>query len=223
MATPTCDSRERWRRQRKVDELANSLTHGVGLVASVVGLVVLLYLAVTRGGWLHLAGFSIYGVSLVLLYGFSTLYHSSRSGRRKLRLRTFDHCSIYLLIAGTYTPFALLILKDGFGWGLFTLVWILAVTGIVAKIKITSRASFFSTLLFLGMGWMSLFVVKPLQAGIGWGGFALVLGGGIFYTVGTYFFHRDHRPYFHALWHVFVMLGSALHYFAVVAFTVPWG
>ena len=211
------------RRRRVVqNEFANTLTHGFGLLLSLCALVVLLYLAITRGGAMHIVSFAIYGTCLVLAYLASTFYHAARCPRRKMQLRLLDHCSIYLLIAGSYTPFLLVGLHGGgWGWSLFGVVWGIAIIGIIVKIRISHRPSRFSTLSYLAMGWLGLVAIKPLYEQLVTGAFVFLVLGGVCYTAGIYFFARDHKHMHHAVWHVFVLAGSALHFLAVAIYLTP--
>jgi len=202
-------------------ELMNGVTHGVGFLLSIVGLVVLVVLAASRGGARHVVACSVYGSTLIILYLASTLYHSVSAPRAKPLLRLFDHIAIYLLIAGTYTPFTLLTLRGGWGWSLFGVIWGLALLGSAFKILFIDRFPKFSVVIYLAMGWMALVALKPLLAAMPTGGLLLILAGGLAYTVGVVFYACDSIPHNHAIWHVFVMLGSTFHFFAVVLYTLP--
>jgi len=203
------------------EELANSITHGVGLALSVVGLIVLVVLSVARGNAWHIAGCTIFGVTLVLLYSASTFYHAFRAPRLKRILKVLDHTAIYLLIAGTYTPFTLVNLRGFWGWTLFTLVWSLSVFGILWKIFNVDRYQIISTLIYVAMGWLVVIAIKPLFLGIPLSGIAWLVAGGLFYTVGVIFFAANRIPYNHAIWHVFVLAGSICHYIAVMLYVLP--
>ncbi|HYV06847.1 MAG TPA: hemolysin III family protein [Blastocatellia bacterium] len=205
----------------RLHELANSITHGVGLALSVAGFGVLLSLAILRGNAWHIAGCSVYGASLVFLYAASTLYHSLRSPRAKHVLKVLDHSAIFLLIAGTYTPFTLVSLRGFWGWLLFALVWSLCVFGIVFKVFFVNRLEVLTTILYVAMGWVCVIAVKPLLAAVPVGGIAWLLAGGLFYTAGIYFFATKRVPYGHAIWHVFVLAGSICHFFAVFFYVLP--
>lgn len=197
------------------EEIANGLTHGVGLGASLAGAALLLVLTVFRGDGWEVASSIVYGSTLVTLYTASTLYHSFRGERAKKALRVFDHCSIYLLIAGSYTPFALVSLRGGWGWTLFGLVWGLAVAGIVFKVFFTGRLNTLSTVVYVLMGWLAVVAVKPIIEAVPAGGIWLLLAGGLAYTAGTFFYHNRRVPYSHAVWHLFVVCGSIFHYLAI--------
>lgn len=196
------------------EELANSATHAAGLVASVVGLVVLVVLGAARGEFLHVASAGVYGATLVALYGASTLYHAFKSPGVKDVLRVLDHCAIYLLIAGTYTPFVLVGLGGGLGWTLFGVVWAMAATGIVFKVFFTGRFAVLSTVAYVAMGWLGVVALRPLIEALPPAALVWLLLGGVSYTAGTLFYHRK-IPYSHALWHLFVLAGSACHFAAI--------
>ena len=198
------------------EELANSLTHGVGLILSIAGLATLLFLAVMRGSAWRIVSCAIYGSTLLCLYLVSTLYHGTRSRRLKRILKICDHSAIYLLIAGTYTPFLLVNLRGGWGWSLFAVIWGLAMTGILFKIWFVEHASVLSTAVYLLMGWLALVAIKPMLLRIPLSGLLWLLAGGVLYTVGVVFYAWKKLPYNHAIWHGFVLAGSACHYFAVL-------
>jgi len=205
-----------------IEELANGITHGVGLALSVVGLIALLTLSIIRGTAWHIAGCTTFGVTLVLLYAASTSYHSFRTPRLKRVLKILDHAAIYLLIAGTYTPFTLVNLRGFWGWILFALVWSLSVFGIAWKLFHAERFQIVSTSIYIAMGWLVVIAIKPMFASIPISGILWLLAGGLFYTFGVLFFALKRLPYSHAIWHVFVMAGSICHYFAVMFYVVPW-
>jgi hemolysin III len=196
------------------EEAANVATHAAGLVASIVGVVVLVYLGVVRGEVLHVASAGLYGATLVALYAASTLYHAFREPGVKRVLRVLDHCAIYLLIAGTYTPFVLVGLGGGWGWALFGVVWAMAAAGIVFKAFATGRFAVASTAAYVAMGWLGVVAIGPLVRSLPGAALAWLLAGGVAYTAGTFFYHRK-IPYSHALWHVFVLAGSVCHFVAI--------
>ena len=204
------------------EDVANALTHGFGLVLSLVGLCFLVALAVSRGTARHIITCSVYGATLVALYAASTLYHSIHSPRVKRILKIIDHCSIYLLIAGTYTPFTLVLFHDDWGWALFGLVWGLSVFGIIFKVFFVDRFRITSVSLYLLMGWMVIVAIKPLLALVPAGGIWLLFMGGVLYTTGILFYVWKRVPYNHAIWHVFVLAGSTCHYFAVMFYVLSW-
>lgn len=197
------------------EELANSITHGIGFLLSVAGLVVLVVSASLQGDPYMVASFTVYGSSLVALYLASTFYHSFHSPRLKHFLRIIDHCAIYVLIAGTYTPFTLLNLRGPVGWSLFGTIWALAVVGVVAKCWHVARFPILTPLIYIGMGWLGTIAIKPSLALIPPGGIALLVAGGVTYTVGVLFYALEKLPYNHAIWHLFVLGGSAFHFFAI--------
>ncbi len=209
------------RREQTIgEEVANSITHGLGALLSVAGLFALLIAASIRGTALHIAACTVYGISLVLLYTSSTIYHALARNRAKRVFQVLDHASIYLLIAGTYTPFTLITLRGPWGWILFAFVWTLAALGIVFKSFGAGRLPFFSTAVYLLMGWCGVAAVRPLLAVLPWTGFLWILAGGICYTVGVAFFALRHK-YAHFIWHLFVLAGSVCHYVAVYRYVIP--
>ena len=202
-------------------ELANSATHGMGLALSVAGCALLVTLAALRGNAWHIVACSIYGGTLVCLYAASTMYHSVRSRRLKRILRIVDHSSIYLLIAGTYTPFTLVVLRGGWGWTLFGLVWGLSLAGILFKVWFVDRVPVISTVVYVAMGWLVVIAIKPVLAVVPVAAILWLAAGGLLYTAGVGFFAWQKLPYHHAIWHLFVMGGSVCHYFAVLYYVVP--
>ena len=199
------------------EELANALTHGVGAAAALAAGAVLVTLAALRGdGWI-LAASIVFGVAMLLLYTASTLYHAVSHPVAKGRLKVFDHCAIYLLIAGTYTPFTLIGLRGPWGWGLFAAIWTLAIFGVVFKLFYTGRFKKLSTLIYIAMGWLVLVAAKPMLSSLDGWTLGWLLAGGVFYTLGTVFYHRESIPYAHAIWHLFCIAGSVCHYVAVMA------
>jgi hemolysin III len=201
-------------------EKFNALTHLVGAVLALAGTVMLIILAAVDGDPWKVVSVSIYGVTLVLLYSFSTLYHSLR-GPAKDILRKLDHHSIYLLIAGSYTPFCLVTLRGPWGWSLFGVVWGLAVLGSLQELRPNSGARILSVVIYVVMGWVALVALVPLLRVLGLAGFAWVAAGGLFYTVGIVFYVLDTRlNHAHGIWHLFVIAGSATHYVAIVHYVV---
>jgi hemolysin III len=202
------------------DILANSITHGVGLVLAIAGGAYLIVVAAHGTAW-QLVGCSVFALTLVLVYLCSTLYHSLVRTRARHVFQILDHSAIYLLIAGTYTPFTLVALRGPVGWVLFAVVWGLALAGVVFKSLAVGRFAVASALVYLFQGWFIVFASRPLLNAIGWQG-ALWLGaGGVAYTLGIIFFALDRRPYFHAAWHLFVLAGSVAHYFAILFYIAP--
>ena len=204
------------------EEIANSLTHAVGLVLSVAGLYALVYLGVMRHEALQVASAGVYGATLVALYAASTLYHAFRKPEIKRILRVLDHCAIYLLIAGTYTPFVLVGIGGGWGWTLFGIVWSMAVVGIVVKVFFTGRFAVLSTAAYVGMGWLGVVALKPMIESLTVGALVWLVLGGVLYTAGTIFYHRRVR-YSHALWHLFVLAGSVCHFVAIGVYVLVPG
>ena len=199
------------------EEIANAITHGIGALLAIAALVVLVVLAAMRGTVWHVVSFSIFGTTLVLLYFASTLYHSLTFTRARGLFHKFDHISIYLLIAGTYTPFCLTALRGWIGWTVFGIVWTCAIIGAVIKaISIGSKVRL-STILYVMMGWVILIAIKPLYEAMSFNGFMFLIAGGVSYTLGTFFFMRDQVKYNHSVWHLFVLSGSVLHFFSVLS------
>lgn len=203
------------------EEIANSVTHGVGMILSIGGLVVLAVFAVSLGDTWHVVSTSIFGVTLILLYASSTLYHSIQIPHVKRVLRIIDHSVIFLLIAGTYTPFTLVNLRGAWGWSIFGVIWGLAVTGIIFQLTRLRKWPLISMILYVAMGWAVVIATKPILAAIEPGGLLLLLIGGLAYTVGIAFYVWRRLPYHHAIWHVFVLAGSAFHFFAILFFVIP--
>ena len=203
------------------EEIANSLTHGVGALLAVGGSVVLVTLAAMRGDVWHVVSCSIFGGAMVVLYTASTLYHSVTTPRAKSALRVLDHAAIFLLIAGTYTPFTLVSLRGPWGWALFWTVWGLAAAGVILEIAFPRRWPALSLTLYVAMGWVVVVAVKPLLAILPTGGLVLLVLGGLAYTLGIIFYAWKKLPYGHAIWHLFVLAGTILHFFAVLFYVVP--
>ena len=207
--------------QSAAEELANSITHGIGAALGVAALTVLVVYASLAGDPWRIVATSVYGASLVLLFLASTLYHSFRKPRVKYVFQVLDHAAIFLLIAGTYTPFALVTLRGPWGWTLFGIVWGLAVLGIAFEAGWMGRFPRLSTALYLLMGWVGVIVVWPLWQTLPLGGWGWLVAGGLAYTVGVVFFAWERLPYHHTLWHLFVLAGAACHFFAVFGYVVP--
>jgi len=204
-----------------MEEVMNAVTHGIGTLLAVAGLVLLTVFAYLYGEIWHIVSFSIYGTTLVLLYLASTLYHSFTNERLKYIFKILDHSAIYLLIAGTYTPFTLVPLHGVLGWTVFGLVWGLAVLGIVLKIFFVGRFKVISTLCYILMGWFIIIAIKPLIATVPTLGIMWLVIGGLFYTLGTIFYLWHKLPYNHAIWHLFVLAGSISHFIAVFFYVLP--
>ncbi len=202
------------------EELAHSLTHGVGLLIGIAALVLMIVFAARRGSAIDVVSCTVYGATLVVLYASSTVYHALPSGRGKRVFGILDHSAIYLLIAGTYTPFALITLDGRWGWSLFAVVWGLAIGGIVLEAVSRGRARRIQLLLYVLMGWGIVGAARPLLTELAPAGLALLLAGGLAYTLGIVFFVSRH-PFHHAIWHMFVLGGSICHFFAVFLYVIP--
>ena len=197
------------------EELASTLTHGVATIASVAGAIVLLGMAVLSGDPWRIVSTAVFVITLVALYLASTLYHAARSPRAKARLQIVDHCAIYLLIAGSYTPFTLVGLRGSGGGTLLAAVWVLALAGVVFKIFFTGRFPRLSTFSYIGLGWMAIIAIGPMVRHLSPSTLGWLVAGGLTYTVGTWFYHNQRIPYSHAIWHLFVIGGSVCHAVAV--------
>jgi hemolysin III len=198
------------------EEIFNSITHGIGTVLSVAALVTLVILAVMKGDAWHVVSYTIYGSTLILLYLSSTLYHSFTKEKIKNLFARFDHAAIFLLIAGTYTPFLLTVLRGTTGWILFSIIWGLALIGIVIRSIYLTRFKKLMVALYLGMGWLMVVAVGPLIRNLPVTSLVFLLAGGIFYSVGVVFYMWRNLKYGHGIWHLFVLAGSIMHFFAVV-------
>lgn len=204
----------------EAEEKWNIRTHVFGLLASIVGLVFLVVKASASNSAAALISVLTFGVSLIVLYAASSIYHAAKEEQRRARLRVFDHAAIYLLIAGTYTPFTMLVLEERLGWQVFGIVWGLAVVGILLKLFFTGKFNVLSTLIYVGMGWVIIFAINPLIDQFSYEGlFTLFLGGG-FYTLGAVLYSIKRLPFNHAIFHVFVLLGSFSHYLSVYLFVL---
>ncbi|MCE5203915.1 MAG: hemolysin III family protein [Coriobacteriales bacterium] len=203
------------------EEIANAITHGLGVALSVAALTLLVVFAAIWGNGWHLASAIVYGVTLVVLYLASTLYHSIQHEKARRVLRIVDHSSIYLLIAGTYTPFTLVTLRDSGGWWLFGIVWGLALAGVVLEAFAIDRPKWMSLPLYIAMGWLVVVAIRPLVANLPSGGVWLLVAGGLAYTLGTVFYILKRVPYMHMVWHLFVLAGSVCHFLAVMLFVLP--
>ncbi|MBV9923450.1 MAG: hemolysin III family protein [Acidobacteria bacterium] len=203
------------------EEVANCATHGVGLALSVAGFVALVALAYAHGDAWHIASCAVYGASLVALYLASTLYHGARGPRAKSLFQALDHCGIYLLIAGTYTPFTLVTLRGPWGWTLFGLVWGLALAGIVFRVVCGERYRPLAVVSYVLLGWLCVVAVKPILTLVPPGALAWIAAGGLTYTAGVFFFTARRIPHHHAIWHLFVLAGSICHYVAVFVYVLP--
>jgi hemolysin III len=203
------------------EELANRLTHGIGALLSVAGLVLMVVYSALHGDAWVITSTAVYGASLVLLYTTSTLYHTVTSDRWRRFFQKLDHAGIFLLIAGTYTPFTLGPLRGPWGWTLFGIVWGFAVVGVVLKLFFAGRADVLSTIAYLVMGWIVVIAIKPLLAALPAGALWLLVSGGLCYSVGTIFYLWEKLPYNHAVWHLWVLGGSVCHWAAIFGYIVP--
>jgi len=203
------------------EEILHSLTHGIGVALSLVGLALLLRLAILYGDTYQVVSFSIYGASLLVLYVASTLYHSFERPAVKHALKIVDHAAIFFLIAGTYTPFLLLGVRGVWGWTLLGIIWGLAILGVTLKVLFIRRFQKQMVALYILMGWLSVLALRDLARVIPLGGLVWLAAGGVLYTVGVLFYVQKKTPYTHAIWHLFVLGGSICHYFAVLLYLVP--
>ena len=200
----------------KKEERLNVITHAFGLLLSVIGLYVLILKSFHYEGFWKPASLVIYGLSLIVLYAASTFYHAAKDPRLRRKLNIFDHAAIYVLIAGTYTPFTILVLEGSLGWIIFGFTWTFALIGIILKLFFTGRFDKLSTALYLLMGWQIMFVINPLMERFTTEGLQLLFAGGVFYTIGAVLYSIKKLPYNHAIFHVFVVLGSVCHFFSVL-------
>lgn len=200
-------------------EVLNALTHGIGAVFSIIGLVFLIYKASEKGGALSLTSYIIYGLSLFLLYLSSTLYHSFKFTKVRKIFRRLDHSSIFVLIAGTYTPYTLLTIGGKKGWFFFGLVWLIALAGVLYKTFWFDKLSNASVFLYVGMGWLSVFMLRSLYIGLGANGFWLLVAGGLAFTLGVVFYVQKKIEIMHVIWHLFVMAGTAFMFFSIYLYT----
>ncbi len=203
-------------------ELSNVLTHGVGFLASIAALVLLVTYAGIYGGAREITASAVYGATLVALYFASTLYHSTRTVAARRITRILDHIAIYLLIAGTYTPFTLIALRGPWGWTLFGVVWGLALVGVVYEIFFCGRFKLISILVYLAMGWLVIVAIKPLVSHLPAAGVVWLAAGGVAYSLGTIFYAWKTLPHHHAIWHLFVLGGSICHFVAVMRYVLPY-
>jgi len=210
------------REQTAGEEIANSLTHGLGVVLTLVVGPLLVIIAARTGDVWRIVSAAVYATTLLLLFTSSTLYHGLRPRRAKAVFQRIDHAAIYLLIAGTYTPFTLITLRGPWGWSLFGIVWGLAIAGVALKGTFGARLPALSTAVYLGMGWLAVIALRPLLTNVAPRGILWLLAGGLFYTAGVVFYVRDERyRYHHAVWHVFVLAGSIAHFCAILWYALP--
>jgi len=203
------------------EELINSITHGLGALLGIGGTVMAIIWAALYGNVYGVVSASIYGATLIILYTMSTLYHAFTNQTAKKVFRVFDHCSIFLLIAGTYTPFTLVTLNGPLGWTLFGIIWGLTVLGITLNAVGLERFKVFSMICYIAMGWLIIIAAKPVVTALGFRPMLLLLLGGIFYTVGAVFYAMKRIRYMHGVWHLFVLTGSVLHYFCILFYVLP--
>lgn len=204
------------------EEKTNIISHAIGLLFSIVGLLLMLLRAGGSGDVMRIVGAAIFGASLIALYAASTLYHSARDPKVRSRLRINDHAAIYILIAGTYTPFMLVTLHGWIGWTMFGVAWGMALTGVILKLFFTGRYNVLSTLMYVVMGWIIIFAIKPLMNNLSSAGVAWLLAGGIAYTMGAALYGIKKIHFNHAIFHLFVLLGSFCHFIAVYSYVLPW-
>lgn len=209
------------KKNRKSEEFWNVITHGTGALLSFIALGVLVVFSIFKGTMIHFAASLIFGLSLVLLYSVSTLYHAAYTLKWKRIFQKADHICIYILIAGTYTPIALLGLKGVWGWAVFGCIWAFALAGFIFKFSPLQRSEKLSLTLYALMGWLIITVIKPLIENLAPEALYYLLGGGLCYTFGIYFFVKEKIPYNHTIWHIFVLSGSALHFFGIFFYLIP--
>lgn len=199
-----------------LEERASFFTHALGTILSVFALYWILAQTIPTNDLWKIGSAALFGTSMVLLYLASTLYHGTTDEKLKARFKVMDHAAIYCLIAGSYTPFTLVTLKESVGWILFTVVWAIALFGVIFKLYYTGRFRILSTLIYLMMGWLVIFAIEPIREAIPYDGLVLIFTGGMFYTVGAVIYMLERPLFHHAIWHLFVMAGSAFHYLAVL-------
>ncbi|WCC45002.1 hemolysin III family protein [Tenacibaculum finnmarkense] len=198
-----------------IEEKLNVLTHGFGLLLAMIALPLLILKSVFYQGFWQIASFSIFGFSLIILYAASTFYHAAKNAKIRRRLNIFDHAAIYVLIAGSYTPFCLVVLPEKTGWYLFIFVWLFALIGVILKLFFTGKFDKLSTALYLIMGRQVIFLINPLMENLPYNGLFYLIAGGVFYTIGAVLYSIKKVPYNHAIFHVFVLLGSFSHFWAI--------
>lgn len=209
------------RMQTRREEFVNSLTHGAGLVLSAIGAAVMIAWAAWSGSVWNVVSCSIYGASMVFMFTASTVYHGVRQETRKRIWKQLDHVAIFLLIAGSYTPFTLVLMRGNWGWTLFSAIWGCAALGIIFKLLSPNRYNKLVVAFYVGMGWMAVLAIKPMLESVPLPGMLWILAGGLFYTAGVYFYVKDRKHYYHAVWHLFVLAGCFCHYIAVLFHVVP--
>ena len=204
-----------------LEEKTNIISHGIGFILSIIALVLLVTHAKLYGNAWHVVSFSIFGASLIILYGASTFYHGTKKPELRNRLRVFDHASIYVLIAGTYTPFTLVTLKGPLGWSILGVSWGMALTGIILKLFLTGKYKLISTLMYVFMGWIIIFAIKPVINNLSFEGSRWLFAGGMAYTIGAIIYSIKRIKFNHAIFHMFVLIGSACHFVTVFVYVLP--
>ena len=204
-----------------IEETTNIVSHAIGFLLSIVALVLLVTHANKYGNIVHIVSFAIFGASLIILYGASTFYHSTKKPELRNRLRVFDHASIYVLIAGSYTPFTLVTLNGPLGWSILGIAWGMALTGIILKLFLTGKYKLISTLMYVFMGWIIIFAIKPLINNLSSGGLLWLVAGGMSYTIGAIIYSIKKIKFNHAIFHLFVLAGSACHFVSVFYYVLP--
>jgi hemolysin III len=204
-----------------IEEKTNIISHGIGFILSIVALMLLVTHANLYGNTWHIVSFSIFGASLIILFAASTFYHSAKRPELRNRLRIIDHASIYILIAGTYTPFTLVTLNGPIGWSIFGIAWGLALTGIILKLFLTGKYDLISTLMYVFMGWIIVFVIKPVINNLSLEGLLWLVAGGMAYTIGAVLYSIKKIKFNHAIFHVFVLVGSVCHFVSVFFYVLP--
>ncbi|WP_223699860.1 PAQR family membrane homeostasis protein TrhA [Sutcliffiella deserti] len=205
----------------KGEEIANSITHGIGMLISVAALVLLIIFASIDGTLLHLFTFIIYGITMLMLYTASTMLHALPKGKAKNVFEILDHSSIYFFIAGSYTPITLIVMDGVIGWTIFGIVWTLAIAGTIFKVFFVRKFLFASTILYVLMGWLAVFGWNEITAKVGADGIVFLVSGGIVYSLGAIFYMWRAFPYHHAVWHIFVLVGTLLHFFFFLFYVLP--
>lgn len=214
-------SQQRLKQYTVVEEMIHAATHGVGVILSIAGLTWMLYVSISASDAWRIVASAIYGVTLIALFLASTVYHSMYASRHREVFKLVDHCAIYLLIAGTYTPFLLVAMRSSTGWWLFGTIWALATAGIVTKLWLRHRFPKFALASYLAMGWLIVVAAPQVAAAIGPNGMAWLVAGGISYTAGVVFYVLERLPFNHAIWHVFVLIGGICHFFGVALYVLP--
>lgn len=210
-----------YRDQTRAEEIANSVSHGAGFLFSLAAAPVLILTAMATGNTAKIVGASVFGFTMCLLYLSSALYHGLRPGRAKSIFLKFDYCSIFLFIAGSYTPYTLSAMRAGWGWSIFGVVWAMAAAGVVLKMTFGEGYPRFSLLLYMTMGWLSLVAIYPMWPFVGFGGLACLFAGGLTYTAGVVYFINDHKAHYnHLRWHIFVMGGTLFHFLSIWAYVI---